>query len=199
METFLDNEKVEIIKSYVKRLKTGETNAEEAVEIIKEDERLSSTEKNLIYCYCFPRPLLDRELPSRVRTDREKRGDVYNRGKHEPDLDEVRLILEAGKTPQYSRFIKHLMVAFSEPENMFSVEASDNIPPEKLVCPICGKSLYTTENWNSEKDKWMGRLGIGSTKSSVVVCKNCIIQINAAKELVSLIDPSFLEWFNKEK
>ena len=52
------------LKFYIDKLK--DCDAHEVINSLRVNPVLSVEEKNLIYLYLFPRPLLDRQLPERI-------------------------------------------------------------------------------------------------------------------------------------
>lgn len=187
---------LENTKQFIEQIKKDKFTQEKALELLKSREDLSRDEKNFIYLYCFPRPLLDRELIPRVIEEHKKRGDFSNRGTLEPNALDVSLILEAGQTEQYGRFIKHLMHAFCDENKIFKVSGINT-----YECPICGKKLSGEGLWKVVQTQDSGRefLAIGSTESSITMCLDCLVQLNAAKDLVNFIDPGFLDWTKRGK
>lgn len=186
-------------KVFIDYLKLNKIESDAAKELLKNSNKLTGEEKNLIFAYCYPRQLLDRELPNRVKEFRTARGipekgTIYKSG---DDLGEITLLLEACKTEQYGRFMKHLMHAFCDPEKIYPVSDS-----ETFNCCICGKSLLGYDDWNvrsrdGELDKNKEYLTFGSKESSVVLCIDCLTHLVAAKELIEEIDPGFLDWTKK--
>ena len=185
------------LKPYVDYLLGNEIKKEEGLELLKKDVNLSKEEKNLIYAYCYPRQLLDRELPFRVQEYREKHN-IPKAGSITPEIGEATLLVEAFKTDQYGRFMKHLIIAFGDPKNVFPVAGFD-----KDICPLCGKSLYEHDLWQElvtikrpgtpEKDR-KEYLAFGSKESSVVLCKNCMTQLIYASDILEKINPAYLDW-----
>ena len=163
-------------------------------ELMKVKGKFTNDEKNFIFRYCFPRPLLDRQLMSRVADLHRQRGDVNNIGALFPNAQDITLILEAGRTEQYGRFIKHLMHAFCNNEYIYKVAGV-----EEYQCPICGKVLYGSDLWDSQVDVYGETLAIGSSESSITLCIDCLIQLNSAKDLINFIDPSVLDWMKRYK
>lgn len=187
----------EKIKPFVDFLIREKTDKDKTVELLKNENSLTNEEKRLIYMYCFPRPLGDRELPDRVRKSRKQRGPDSRNGFLQPDDLETSLIIEAGKTMQYERFIKHLMHAFSDPQKVYQISGTDI-----LECPICGKRLRELNIWDSTLDHSREHLAFGSpTETSIVLCMDCLIQLINASEIIQVLDPGYLDWtkrtFNK--
>ena len=182
---------LENTKKFIDYFKENNYTKEQVLSILKGREDLTVEEKNFIYLYCFPRPLLDRELIPRVAEEHKKRGDLNNHGSLIPNALDVTLILEAGQTEQYGRFIKHLMYAFSDEEKIY--KAFNNNTYE---CPICGKTIMGETLWKITQfqDQQKEFLAIGSRGSSILMCLDCLVQLNAAKEVVDFIDPGFLDW-----
>lgn len=186
----------EQIKKYVDYLISNNITEADALEMIKQCSKLSPDEKNLIYAYTFPRPLRDKELPSRVQNFRSVKG-LPMKGMLTPSTPEATLIVEAARTGQYGKFIKHLIHAFSDPSKVSPLEGD-----EATDCPICGKHIYEKNMWdylierdptNPEKDN-REFLAFGSTESSITLCVDCLIQLIHASTLLEEIDPEFLSW-----
>lgn len=184
----------ENLKDYTDYLIIGGIDKEKALELLKKDSKLTREEKNLIYTYCYPRNLLDRELPIRFSNYLKSQN---SSGFKQVDLGSVSLIVEAYRTPQYNRFIKHLMHSF--------IEHSDKIAPvigkETDECPICGKQLYENDLWldliNKSKLPKLELdnkefLAFGSSDSGIIMCKNCLIQLMAANEVLENLEPGYL-------
>ena len=180
------------VKPYIDYLKETGTKKEDALKLLQGDKDLSDFEKNLIYVFCFPRPLLDMEFPKRIHDLRSKRGSMM--GYLNPDEKETLLIIEAGMTDQYGRYIKHMMYSFAtDPEKVFPV-----IGREEHDCGICYKKVLEKDLWNevstpSEKER-QETLCFGSAETDLVICKDCLIQLVCAKNVIDFIDPSFLDW-----
>lgn len=187
------------IKMYVDYLLSNNIKEDEGGKMIGECNKLSSDEKNLIYAYAYPRPLRDRELPSRVQNFRQQKG-IPLIGSLTPTAEAI-LIVEAARTEQYGKFIKHLIHAFSDPSKIFPLEGTG-----ETECPICGKILMEKTMWddilskdptNPEKDK-REFLAFGSTESSITLCVDCLVQLIQAATLLEEIDPEFLSWKKNE-
>ena len=103
------------LKSYLGQLRNLEK--DQVLSFLTNNKDLTPDEKNLIFLYLFPRDLLDKELPSRVQSVRS-----HQAGSIQPSLIESILLIEAGRTPQYSRFIKHLLHSFTKVEDIHCVE-----------------------------------------------------------------------------
>lgn len=181
---------IEKLIPYINYLKQENIAAETAVDLLRKEDVLDIGEKRFIYMYCYPRPLRDRELPSRVIETRKNRGPYARNGFLDPDDLETALIIEAGQTLQYGRFIKHLMHAFSDPEKIHQISGTD-----VLECPICGKRLREFNIWDSTLDKTKEHIAYGSpTETSIVLCLDCLVQLTCAAEIMNVLDPGFLDW-----
>jgi len=178
------------VKKFIDYFFKSNLNREEAIEVLKTESTLSQDEKRLILSYCYPRQLKDRELPARVLRSRKKRGPQARNGFLTPDLIEADLIIEAGKTLQYERFIKHLMHAFSDPTQISPISGIDTIE-----CPICGKRIREANIWNPTLDPTKEHLAFGNpNQTSIILCLDCIIQLGIAREIINELDPGFLDW-----
>lgn len=187
---------LENTKRFIDYFRANKIPSDKALILLKGRTDLNRDEKNFIYLYCYPRPLLDKELKPRVSSEHIKRGDLVNKGTLIPNTLDVTLILEAGQTTQYGRFIKHLMYAFCNESKVIVVEGAD-----KYECPICGKTLLGKDLWTpiSDTDKTKESLAFGSTESSVALCLDCLVQLNSAYDTVNVIDPGFLDWTKRIK
>ena len=172
------------IKPYIDYLLNSKIQKDKGLELLKGDDKLSADEKNLIYAYCYPRQLLDRELPQRFRDYRSKHDTALSI----IDSGETTLIVEAGRTQQYGRFIKHLMHAFGDPRKIFPIEGV-----ETEECSICGNILMEKDLWTDRKGSEL-ELAYGSTESGIILCKKCLLNLMKAKEIFDSIDPGFLDW-----
>ena len=64
MEELLKN--LETLKPYIDYLINEKIPVDQGKNLINSCTKLDKLSKNLIYLYCYPRPLLDRELPNRI-------------------------------------------------------------------------------------------------------------------------------------
>lgn len=182
-----------MIKKFIDYLKDNNISKDNTLKLLKEEKSLSSDEKNLIFAYCFPRQLLDRELPIRIKNYREKSG--YSGLNVDPH--EVALIIEAGQTEQYRRYIKHLMHSFSDVSNINPVNSSEEGNPR---CGICDNELLYFKDWEEYAKNINGELenreclAFGSTESGIVLCKHCLLQLVNAVQVMNDLDPSYLDW-----
>ena len=182
------------IRPFIKYLKENQIPEQKALELLKENKVLENSEKNLIYAYCYPRPLEDYGLPPRIQQYRIKRQTFPDGLSTDPQ--EIALIIEASQTEQYGRFIKHIMHAFGDPEKIFPVAGSDE---EK--CAICGKTIYEFDKWTEEtvgQDEERHKLCFGSTDSKIVLCVDCIQRLVEAIGVIDSIDPGFLDWTKRQ-
>ena len=161
---------------------------------------LSVPEKNLVYLYLFPRPLLDKELPKRIRENRGR--EQEEAGWLEPEISEVALLVEAYRTQQYRRFIKHLLHTFT------GNEVEKNISPvqgyAQETCGLCGKRLFEWGAWESEVDKFKNTpsfqerdrkeyLAFGGKGSNISLCLDCIAQLQEVNRILETIEPGYLK------
>lgn len=182
--------RVDVIKPYIDYLLREHVDNETAKNLLSQEDALCIDEKRFVYMYCYPRPLGDRELPARIRSSRKKRGPNARSGFLEPDDLETSLIIEAGKTMQYERFIKHLMHSFSDPQKICQITGTD-----VLECPICGKKVRELNIWDSTLDHTKEHLAYGSpTETSIVLCVDCLVQLVNASDIIQVLDPGYLDW-----
>lgn len=167
------------LKPFIDYLLESEIPGDKALEMLKKEPKLTGIEKNIIYAYCYPRPLGDMELVKRIQEYRAKTG-----GRNIDDVKEAILILEAARTHQYERFIKHVMISFvQDPGKVINVDE-----PER-VCSICGDKLNEIHIPHSK--------GYGSVASDLVICEHCLAQLFRADNLISTFNPVFLDWTKK--
>lgn len=183
------------IKAYINYLIESKIDKDSGIQMIKSDINLSDDQKLLIERYCYPRILGDMELPNRVK---EYLTSIGNSGVGFNTIDRgmVGLLVEAYRTEQYGKFMRHLMHSFLDPTKIFPIAGV-----EKEVCPICGKPLYQHDLWldlvtnkrpgTPEKEN-KNYLAFGSEGSSVAMCKSCLIQLVATKDEIENITPGFL-------
>lgn len=173
--------------NYIEKLRGLDST--KVLEVLSVAKDLSQSDKNLIYLYLFPRPLKDKELPYRINGVRED-----PKGKAEINPNEVALIVEAGKTEQYSRFIKHLCYSFKDPNNIFPIEGS-NIGN----CCLCGKEVYEETLWRSFSNQYgeeeiTNKLfqAYGSIESDLPICLPCLLNLRQAIMVFENVEPYFL-------
>ena len=181
------------IKPFIKYLKENNISQSEALGLLRGNTTLSGPEKNLIYAYCYPRPLRDYELPSRIQSYRAS-NNIDSCGGPD-DTQEVILLVEACQTEQYCRFMKHLMHAFGNPDKLFPVAGND-----EESCSICGKKIYEWDKWKElfPEDPGNHNLCYGSTDSEVVLCVDCLTRLVKAIGVMNDIDPGFLDWTKRK-
>ena len=162
-------------KPFIEFIKSSNVSREEALKLLKEEKSLTPEEKNIIFLYCFPRPLADGELTKRIQKYRENNN--ITKLSLSPDLNETGLIIEAAKTEQYSRFIKHLMYSFGNLSKVATVTydyskdtESENktkksdvfdypVPDTKTeVCALCGRKLLYYNDWKAIIDQQLNGL-----------------------------------------
>lgn len=179
------------LEEYAKNL--SNIGLDEFKDIMNRDSDLTREEKCYLYYYLFPRPLLDRELPVRINLIRgeNKKGSLI------PSLKEICILIEACRTLQYSRFMKHVLLSFTDVNKIFPATGEDS-----ELCPICGKRVFKFNKWESICQKYQEKeesnnkefLAFGSTESRLLICLDCIIQLKETKDIIDKLDPSFLDW-----
>jgi len=173
---------IEDIKRFIKLVKDQNLDSVGAIELLKTSS-LTPIEKNIVYFYCFPRPLEDYGLPPRVQKHRLATGAVYG------DETELPLIVEACRTEQYGRFMKHLMHAFGNPENIHPVAGN-----ETDTCCICGRELRQISLTDIGVVGDRHSFSYGSVDSTSNICLDCLGRLIEVMELMEKVDPSFLNW-----
>ena len=180
-----------MIKEFIEYLKKNNISKDDTLKLLRDDPNLNRDEKNLVFAYCFPRQLLDRELPIRIKNYREKSG--YSHLKMDPS--EVALIIEAGQTEQYKRYIKHLMHSFDDTAKVHPVTDPEG-HTENPECGICGCNVLFSEDWEKYKDRDPEKeyLALGSTETGIIICKHCLVQLLTSINIMNELDPSYLDW-----
>lgn len=178
---------MEKVVNLIKKL-TG-LNSQEILEYLGKETELTSIEKNLVYLYLCPRPLMDRELPSRIINVRDNPD-----GSLTLNPKESILVLEASRTPQYGRFIKHLFHAYQDHTKIHPIEGSDI-----RECCLCGKEIYEMILWKSYSKQYGEEevrdklfLAHGSTETNLPICIPCLLNLRAAIEMMEKINPNYL-------
>lgn len=158
---------------------------------------LTPEEKNLIYVYLFPQPLLDREIIPKIQTYRKEK--KSERGFLEANLGETLILLGAYRGRQYGKYIKHLLHSFIESSDKMYVLDGQGI----CSCGLCDKPLWEHTAWLNECDKnpSFGEqnrrefLAYGCPGSSQTLCTNCLIQLRNLHELLIVIEGrNYLGW-----
>ena len=178
---------IEEIKRSVDYIKSRNLNSTEAIEYLQ-NVPLNSDEKNVVYFYCFPRPLADYGLPPRIQDYRTKHG-VSSLGNE----CEIAFLVEACQTEQYGRFMKHLMHAFGDPENVHPVSGG----AEADICCICGKELRKISPVEIGVIGDSHSLSYGSVDSTSNICIDCLGRLIETMEIMEKLDPSFLNWVKR--
>lgn len=162
--------RLELIKNYVDRLSLS--TRDELVETLGKDNVLSRNEKNAVYLWLFPLLLKDRELP-------EKMKEVIGPSElMKPRDEEIVMLIGAYKSAQYGNFIRHLLHAFTDSSLVFPYcgETTED-------CCICGKHLICHGSAHTREN-----LSYGSSESSVKLCLNCIIQLQALHQVLQFME-----------
>lgn len=155
------------LKPYIDYLIDEKIPVDQGKDLISSCTKLNQISKNFIYLYCYPRPLLDRELPSRIN----------NTG----DFDKkVLLLCEACRTEQYGRYMKHLFHAFLDNDGSNVVRITEDLGEEDF-CPLCGKKLENNSTF-------------GSKESTSMLCDDCLKALIITRNVMEVLDPSFLDW-----
>lgn len=170
---------------------------DQSLQALSENPSLSNGEKNIAFILGTYQNFIiqDGDLPKAIEAYRQQKLG-HLRGSLTEDLEEISYILKAYMSPQYRKFIKHLMISFIlKKDQLFPIRGRNTNP-----CGICHKNLYETEIWSEicaknpnfgEQDR-KEYLSIGSPDSSATLCINCMVQLQAAYDLLEYLDPEFL-------
>jgi hypothetical protein len=183
---------MENLKKFSDYLLKGGIDRETGIKLLRETDKLNPEDKLLIYSYCYPRRILDYELPKHIQYYRQSKGNS-GIGWLQENLGESCILVEAYRDTQYGRFMRHLMHAFLDLEKLSSCSGEG-----ETTCPICGKTIYYYDSVKPE-DLERETEAIMSSESSVCLCKDCLAQLLYSKELIAKIEgPDFLipKWKN---
>lgn len=169
---------------------------QEAYEILNFNPNLSQPEKSIAYTLGTfqPQILQDGDLMREIQ--RYRTNTLGNqRGSLGEDLIEISYIIKAYLSPQYRRFIKHLMISYLDDSQVFPVEGKFS-----EECGICHKQIHQFSRWVQlcEANPGFGEqyrkeyLSLGSSNSKTPICMNCLIQLRGAYDLLNFLDPGFL-------
>lgn len=145
--------------------------------------------RSWVISWLFKEPMMDGDLIERIRELR--RGSESLPPKIQ--AKEVRAFLEAWRSPQYHRFIRHLFYSFCDPSA--KVAPVRSVDPGYRNCVGCGTKLLEWREWSQICDAVPGEsdlrnhLAIGSTTSKVCLCTRCLLQVKALYGFLSEIDP----------
>ena len=170
---------------------------DQSIEVLKNNLELSNDERNIVFTLGTYQSFIlqDGDLPKAIEEYRQQKLG-HLRGSLCEDLEEVSYILKAYMSPQYRKFIKHLMLSFIlKKDQLYPIQGTNTD-----TCGICHKKLYETDVWKEicDRNPSFGEqsrkeyLSIGSPDSSATICINCMVQLQAAYELLDYLDPQFL-------
>lgn len=188
----MDKEKI----SYVLQGVFGKT-SEEIINILRYNcpVPLCSQEQSIIYSLAISQPVIlhDGDLSSFIKTHRN----AFNipRGSLQEDLDEVSMLIKAWRSPQYKRYIKHMMISFLDNSLVFPIEGYG-----EDECGICKKKLFRFNSWDEmcKQNPGFGEqnrkeyLSFGSKNSKNSICMDCLVQLGIAYDLLEHLYPGFL-------
>lgn len=179
-------ENLELAKKYVDILQGKDEN--KVIGSLKYLDDLTRNEKNLIYTYLFPKPLLHMELPKVILGERGR----HSEGFLEKHFDEVLILVRAYRGLQYKKFMQHLLHSFIEDQKKIFVEEAVG----EHSCAICKKTLYDFSYWKNlcDKNPAYGEqerkefLAYGSVQSSLHMCLDCMVQLRALHEILQVLE-----------
>lgn len=91
------------------------------------------------------------------------------------DPEEVGILMKAFRSPQYKRFILHLLHSYTDPSKIHPLDGDSS-----CNCSICGNTLFQYRKWTCNDIQ----LALASTESQLPICKNCLMQLNYTKEIL---------------
>lgn len=187
----------QLVLKLIKDLK--EKSKEEVYSFLMNENSINNQEKWLVYSYLHPRIILDKQLPGIIQEYRKGYNSMA--GFLFPDIGESSIIVEAYKTQQYGRFIRHIIHSFAKnPEKVNPLAGK-----ETCNCCLCDKNIYGFDLWNEYCDKYnnedekekMEYLSFISTDSGLNICKDCLIQLINADQILEQIEPGYLDLSKK--
>jgi hypothetical protein len=116
--------------------------------------------------------------------ERHRGGSQLN-GSLTPDLDELRLLMQAFKSPQYNRFMHHIMNAYGN-RQIYPI-----MDDQVFECCICWKKTFGSIMYNrwyandpSDPKKEHQAFTVDGTKTTI--CLDCLVQL---KTFIGLLTP----------
>lgn len=179
---------MERIKHYIDLLSKTKPKKDKVIEYLAGCEDIGNDYKNLIYFYLFPRNLMDMELPSRIMSYRGEKNKV---GYLEPNVEETGLLLEAYRTLQYNRFIRHLLHTYTKVNSVFPQLGND-----QCECGICRKRIWGYGEWDKickqypevgEQDR-KEYLAFAAEGTKINMCLPCLVQLQTLHSLLQIIE-----------
>lgn len=191
---YMENDiNIESVKNCIDYFIKNESDKDFVLQCLSKSKKLNNLDKNLIYVYLFPRQLLDRELITRI--EKYRNGLSNSTGFLYPNYGEITLLIEAYRTQQYSRYIKHLFHSFikEDGDNVFPINGEG-----EHECGLCGKRIFEFTNWTNNysiNDNHKEFLSFGSSSTEISLCLDCLVQLKTAFNLLSNIEGvDFLDW-----
>lgn len=141
-----------------------------------------------------PRQFLDGDLAKRLT---EERGSFAWTGRpgHPVVPEEVRVILEAYRTPQYRQYIRGLCGSFMVPASALFPVRSVGGNEGSIECALCGKGLLYWSTWKSmlqvlpeSEPKERSHLAYGAPGTRKVLCLDCLMQLRTFSEFLNGIE-----------
>lgn len=180
-------ENLENIKKAIDYVEKNELEKEQVKSLLGPSTKFTSDQKNFIWNYLFPEPILDYELPSIVQSYFKTTGIT---GTQKPDEGVLFILIRALRSLQYGRFMKHLLYSFLDVSLIYPV--IDDKVKEK-TCPICGKTLYEENTWKKLNDPGKDYLAYSSERSDLWLCRDCLVQLQYLDYTMEIICPGYLE------
>ena len=182
-------ENLQLLKNYIDSFKGEGEN--QVLESLRNKEDLRPFEKNLIYVYLFPKPIMHMELPGIIINNR-KACSGNECGYLEANDRETLILLRAYNTLQYKKFMIHLLHSFVEDEELIFIENDQN----DYKCACCGKPIYGYNKWKSicDNNPAFGEqnrreyLAYGSSQSNLCMCLDCMVQLQNLNRILEGIE-----------
>ena len=177
----------DFVRGYINKFR-GKSKEQVYQGLVATGDLLSSAEKNIIYAYLVPQNLLDGELVPQIQGKRKLTEEGLKGTMQASDTD-LPLLMNAYRTRQYGKYIRHLMHSFVRcNEDKLYILDSD----ERYECGICGKSIHGTQIQDSLGKEY---LAYGSSQSDICLCPDCLMQLHLLDELIQMIEgKDYLTW-----
>ncbi len=177
----------DFVKGYINKFR-GKDKATVYQELLALGSSLTSAEKNIIYAYLVPQNLLDGELVIQIQ-EKRKLSPEGLKGTMQPSDVDVPLLMNAYRTMQYGKYIKHLLHSFVKcrDDKLYILNSS-----EQLECGVCGKPIHGIGVQDNRGNEY---LAYGSSQSDIFMCPDCLMQLHVLDELLQEIEGrDYLTW-----
>jgi hypothetical protein len=175
-------------------------NSHEIIEYLRFEPDLDDSEKNLVFTWFTSHILQDGDLPRRLQEYRSMKNKYA--GFLEPELGEISILLGAYQSPQYKRYLKHMLMAYNDAKAIYPVQGN-----RENECGICKKAIYNYNNWENrcKSNPELGEqerkeyLEFASPTTNVSICLDCLMQLKGLHEFLVAMCPEYWKYKNTRK